>query len=76
MAYFAERVSLMARELTRNTTVDLGDEAAVMRHLQSAGFSSGEIVAGLDEAIDTARADRVSEQILYGRAGGECSEVA
>ncbi|MBB6306266.1 hypothetical protein [Xanthobacter tagetidis] len=66
MAYFAERVALMARELTKHTAVDLGDEAAVMRHLQSAGFGPGEITAGLDEAIDTARADRVSERILYG----------
>jgi len=66
MTYFAERVSMMAHELAKNTSVDLGDEAAVMRHLQSAGFSSGEILAGLDEAVDTARADRVSDRILRG----------
>lgn len=71
MAYFAERVALMARELTKNTSVDLGDEAAVMRHLQSAGFGPGEITAGLDEAIDTARIDRINDQILSGLAGGE-----
>ena len=70
MVLFSDRVNLMARELTRNA-VDLGDERAVMSHLQGAGFTFGEIVAGLDAAIDTARVERVNEDILAGLAGGE-----
>lgn len=75
MTSFAERVMLMARELTRNA-VDLGDERAVMAHLQGAGFTFGEIVAGLDAAIDTARVERVNDDILAGLAGGEWSGAA
>jgi len=71
MAYFAERVALMARELTKHTAVDLGDERAVIAHLQGAGFTYGEILAGIDSAIDTARAERVNDDILAGLAGGE-----
>ncbi len=71
MDTFADRVCVMAQEFTRNVNVDLGDERAVMRHLQGASFSSGEIVAGMDMAIDTARIDRVNDQILSGLAGGE-----
>jgi len=70
MTSFAERVTLMAIELTRNA-VDLGDERAVMAHMQGAGFTYGEIVAGLDAAIDTARIERVNSDILAGLAGGE-----
>ncbi len=71
METFANRIQLMAGELTRNVQVDLGDERAVMRHLQGAGFSHGEIIAGMDMAIDTARIERVNDQILSGLAGGE-----
>lgn len=74
MTSFAERVTLMAIELTRHA-VDLGDERAVIAHLQGAGFTYGEIVAGLDAAIDTAidtaRIERVNSDILAGLAGGE-----
>lgn len=70
MVLFSDRVNLMARELTRNA-VDLGDERAVIGHLQGAGFTSGEIFAGLDAAIDTARVERINEDILSGLAGGE-----
>jgi hypothetical protein len=70
MTSFAERVTLMAIELTHHA-VDLGDERAVLAHLQGAGFTFGEIVAGLDAAIDTARIERVNSDILAGLAGGE-----
>ncbi|MET3352331.1 hypothetical protein V5F32_05080 [Xanthobacter oligotrophicus] len=70
MVTFSERVVLMARELTR-CAVDLGDEAAVMQLLQGAGFSSAEIFAGLEMAIDTARVERINDDILAGLAGGE-----
>lgn len=70
MVLFAERVNLMARELTRHA-VDLGDEAAVIQHLQGAGFSRDEIFAGLEPAIDTARIERINDDILCGLAGGE-----
>ena len=70
MTSFAERVTLMAIELTRHA-VDLGDERAVIAHMQGAGFTYGEIVAGLDAAIDTARIERVNSDILAGLAGGE-----
>jgi len=70
MVLFADRVNLMARELTRHA-VDLGDERAVIAHLQGAGFTFGEIFAGLESAIDTARIERVNEDILAGLAGGE-----
>lgn len=70
MVLFSDRVNLMARELTRNA-VDLGDERAVIYHLESAGFARGEIIAGLDAAIDTARVERVNDDILAGLAGGE-----
>lgn len=71
MVLFSDRVQLMARDLTQNVQIDLGDERAVMRHLQGAGFSHGEIVAGMDMAIDTVRVERVNDQILSGLAGGE-----
>lgn len=70
MTSFADRVNLMARELTRHA-VDLGDERAIIGHLQGAGFTYGEIVAGLDAAIDTARIERINDDILAGLAGGE-----
>lgn len=71
MVLFSDRVQLMARDLTQNVQVDLGDERAVMRHLRDAGFSPDEIIAGIDMAIDTARIDRITDQILSGLAGGE-----
>lgn len=70
MVLFSDRVLEMARELTRHN-VDLGDERAVISHLQGAGFAYGEIIAGLDAAIDTARVERINEDILAGLAGGE-----
>ena len=75
MVLFSDRVNLMARELTRHA-VDLGDERAVDRHLKAAGFSSDEIDAGIEAAIDTARVERINEDILAGLAGGEWPGVA
>lgn len=71
MVLFSDRVTLMAHELTRNAKVDLGNEAEVIDHLRGAGFSPDEIDAGMEMAIDTARIDRVNDQILAGLAGGE-----
>lgn len=70
MVTFAERVNLMVRELTRHD-VDLGDERAVIHHLEGAGFARGEIIAGMEAAVDTARVERINEDILAGLAGGE-----
>jgi hypothetical protein len=47
-------VATMAAVLATSDT-DLGDERAIIRDLRQAGFSHGDILAGMDEAIEIAR---------------------
>lgn len=75
MTFFFDRVRLMAGELTRSTC-DLGDGREVILLLRGSGFTEQEMDMGLEEALEIARANRITDAILQGRAGGERPEEA
>lgn len=75
MVTLYDRLQLMTSELA-HSTCDLGDGREVERHLREAGFTRQEMHLGLDDALEQARAGRINDAILAGRAGGEWADVA